>query len=85
MATDKFNFTKSLAELAEITAWFESDQVDLDQALAKFERGLELATQLKAHLAGVENRVEQIKQKFHIKSATEAPEEPEDLELFDQP
>jgi exodeoxyribonuclease VII small subunit len=67
---DKFEFEKSLKELEEITLWFESTDVDLDQGLVKFERGMELAGQLKNHLATVENRVEKIKQRF---SAAPAP------------
>lgn len=63
--TDKpFEFEKALKELEEITSWFESSDVDLDAGLAKFERGMELATELKTHLAGVENRVEKIRQRF---------------------
>jgi exodeoxyribonuclease VII small subunit len=59
-----FAFEPALIELEEITAWFESSEADLDQGLAKFERGMELAAQLKEHLAQVENKIEKIKQKF---------------------
>jgi exodeoxyribonuclease VII small subunit len=59
-----FEFEKALKELEEITNWFESTDVDLDQGLVKFERGMELAGQLKTHLVTVENRVEKIKQRF---------------------
>jgi exodeoxyribonuclease VII small subunit len=63
--TDKpFEFERSLKELEAITLWFESADVDLDAGLVKFERGMELAGQLKTHLASVENRVEKIKQRF---------------------
>lgn len=63
--TDKpFEFEKALKELEDITTWFESTDVDLDQGLDKFERGMELTSQLKAHLVTVENRVEKIKQRF---------------------
>ncbi len=59
-----FQFDRALHELEEITVWFESSEVDLDQALPKFERGMELAAQLKEHLEGVQNRVEKIRQRF---------------------
>ena len=39
-------------------------QLDLDAGLKKFERGLELASELKKKLAEVENKVEEIKSKF---------------------
>jgi exodeoxyribonuclease VII small subunit len=73
MASKPFEFEKALRELEEITAWFESSDVDLDQGLAKFERGMELSTQLKEHLAGVENRVEKIKQRFAAPAAPSHP------------
>lgn len=60
----KTDFAAGLKELEAITAWFESEEVDLDQALSKFERGVELAAKLREQLKVVENQVEQIKQKF---------------------
>lgn len=64
MTAEKFQFEAALKELEAITQWFESSEIDLDQGLAKFERGMELAAQLKEHLESVENRVEKIKQRF---------------------
>jgi exodeoxyribonuclease VII small subunit len=59
-----FEFETALKELEAITAWFESSDADLDQGLAKFERGMELAAALKEHLSLVENKIEKIKLKF---------------------
>ena len=53
-----------MAELEAITAWFESPDIDLDEALAKFERGMELASGLKKQLGEVENKIEKIKKSF---------------------
>ena len=59
------NFAKAFEELEEITAWFDSEEnLDLDKGLVKFEKGLELASQLKKKLSEVENKVEEIKNKF---------------------
>ncbi len=58
------SFAKAFEELEEITAWFESDDVDLEAGLKKFERGLELAKECKDLLKNVENKVEEIKRKF---------------------
>ena len=63
-SASKFDFGKSYAELEKIVIWFEDDQVDLDEALGKFERGLELAQACQAKLKEVENRVIKIKEKF---------------------
>lgn len=72
MTNKPFEFERALKELEEITVWFESTDVDLDQGLVKFERGMELAGQLKSHLATVENRVEKIKQRFSAAPAAHA-------------
>jgi exodeoxyribonuclease VII small subunit len=57
-------FAKDMAELEAITAWFEGSDIDLDEALAKFERGMELASGLKKQLGEVENKIEKIKKSF---------------------
>jgi exodeoxyribonuclease VII small subunit len=85
MSTPKpFEFEPALKELEQIAAWFESSDVDLDQGLVKFERGMELANELKTHLAAVENRVEKIKQRFSASAADTTPRQTEDLPSADQ-
>lgn len=69
MATKKITFAEAFAELEAITEWFETQNVDLDEGVKKFERGLELAKMLKDKLADVENTVVTLKKKF---SALEA-------------
>ena len=66
MTAKPFQFESALKELEAITTWFESSDVNLDQGLEKFERGMELTSQLKEHLATVENRVEKIKARFAV-------------------
>jgi exodeoxyribonuclease VII small subunit len=61
---DKFNFGQAYSELEEIIRWFERGDVDLEAALDKFERGLELAGKCRERLKEVENRVSRIKAKF---------------------
>lgn len=60
----KLSFAESFAELETITEWFETAEVDLDEGLKKFERGLELAKLCKAKLVDVENKVVELKKKF---------------------
>lgn len=55
---------KLFEELEKITGELDGDSVDLDEALEKFERGLEIAAELKNRLREVEQKVEKIKQKF---------------------
>lgn len=59
-----FDFGEAYKELEGIIGWFERDEVDLEEGLRKFERGLELARMCKGRLKEVENRVVQIKAKF---------------------
>ena len=74
MNNDKIDFSAGLKELEEITNWFESENADLDQGLAKFERGLELIAGLRHQLKTAENRVEQIKQKFNAQTPPAEPD-----------
>lgn len=64
MAKKHSSFAEAFQELEAITAWFESAEVDLDEGLKKFERGLELAQVCKQKLTEVENRVVDLKKKF---------------------
>lgn len=59
-----FDFGEAYKELEEIIGWFEKEEVDLEEGLKKFERGLELAKGCKERLKEVENKVVQIKAKF---------------------
>ncbi len=60
----KQSFAEAFEELETITEWFETQNVDLDEGVKKFERGLELAKFLKEKLADVENTVMTLKKKF---------------------
>lgn len=58
------SFAEQFAELEKITAWFEKGEVEIEEALKKFERGLELSESLQKYLAGVEQRVVEMKKKI---------------------
>jgi len=58
------SFEGKLQKLEEVVAWFESDDVTLEQSMAKFEDGMKLAQELEKELTEVENRIQVIKQKF---------------------
>jgi exodeoxyribonuclease VII small subunit len=51
-------------ELAQLTEWFESDKVNLDEAVAKYEQAMELLKQMEYYLKTAENKVKKIKTKF---------------------
>ncbi len=60
------SFADQFIELEAITKWFETDQVSIEDALKKFERGLELAEGLQTYLKDVEQRVVEMKKKFSV-------------------
>ncbi|MDP3770723.1 MAG: exodeoxyribonuclease VII small subunit [bacterium] len=57
-------FTKSFQELEDIAAWFERNDVDLEEGLKKFERGMQLASDLRERLNAAEVKIEQIRKRF---------------------
>lgn len=66
------DFGAAYKELEEIIGWFEKEDVDLEEGLKKFERGLALAKLCKDRLKDVENKVTQIKAKFGGEAEVEA-------------
>jgi len=58
---EKFNFTKAYQEIEEINEWFQKEEIDLDKALQKYQRGMELIKKCQKLLQEAENRFEEIK------------------------
>ena len=81
----QLSFGAKLKELEKITDWFEGEDVDLNDALIKFERGMALAADLKSELKEIENRVEVIKQRFDEPAPTTEPLPPPPLFDDDSP
>lgn len=52
------------AELQELLAKLDSDDIDVDDAIAQYERGMEIIKQMETHLQEAENKVEKIKADF---------------------
>ncbi len=66
--SSKKNYQDLEAELREIIAWFEGDSFDVDEALRKYQRGLELIKELEVYLGTAENTVRELKAKFSAKA-----------------
>ncbi len=64
MPEKKFNFSEAYKEIEEINEWFQGEEIDLDEALNKYERGMELINNCKNRLKEAENRFEEIKKKY---------------------
>ncbi len=54
------NYQKMNSELAEIIEWFESDKVNLDEAVAKYKQALKLITEIETYLKTAENKIKKI-------------------------
>lgn len=61
---EKFDFTKAIAEIEEINRWFQNENVNLDEGLMKFRRGLELIKKCQERLKEVENEFIEIKKDY---------------------
>ena len=72
MVKKQFDFSEAYQELERIVASFEDDSLDLDKGLQNFEKGVQLAQQLKEYLHTVENKVEKVKMKFAQSDAKDA-------------
>ena len=66
---EAFDFAKAMAELEEINRWFQSQEIDLDEGLRKFRRGLALIKKSRQRLGEVENEFEEIKKEFGKESS----------------
>ena len=55
------------SELDEIMSWFQSEDQDIDEAIAKYERALAIIELLKSHLKEAKNTVTKLNKKFGVK------------------
>ncbi len=51
-------------EFSELVAWFESDEVNLDEAILRYEKSMELLNQMEKYLKSAENKIKKIDAKF---------------------
>lgn len=66
MPEEKFNFTKAYQEIEEINEWFQREDIDLEEALKKYERGMELVKKCQERLKQAENKFQEIKKRYLI-------------------
>jgi exodeoxyribonuclease VII small subunit len=66
MATSKKpkTYQQMASELNDLIEWFESDSVNLDEAVGKYEQAMELLSQMEDFLKTAENKVKKISAKF---------------------
>lgn len=66
---NKPDLSKQLAELDAIIKWFDNPNVDLNEALNKYDQGVALAESIKTSLTEFENKITIISQKFDRQDA----------------
>jgi exodeoxyribonuclease VII small subunit len=57
MVKDKVDYKSMMRELQQLLADMQADDVDVDAALAKYERGRELIKKLTGYLETAENHI----------------------------
>jgi exodeoxyribonuclease VII small subunit len=62
--TKKLNYQELSGELSKIMAELQREDLDVDEALKYYERGLELVNELETYLSTAENKVIELKAKF---------------------
>ncbi len=59
--TGKIDYKKLSAELDEILAKLQSSDIDVDEAIKVYERGMQVSQQLETYLKTAENKITKIK------------------------
>ena len=57
---------QNLEKLEELLAWFESEEITVEESLVKYEEALRLSKELEDQLKNAKNKVEVIKKKFNV-------------------
>lgn len=60
---------QQMAELDDLLAWFDQPDIDLDEALKRFDDGVKLTEELKTRLQNLENKISVLKERFDQDSA----------------
>lgn len=58
------NLKQDLKDLQAIVDWFESDELDLEQAMTKFDEGVKKAEAIKKQLGELENKISVLAERF---------------------
>lgn len=62
--SEKSSIKQKLAKLDELVEWFESDDIEIEQAIEKFDQAEKLAREIEKELQTAKNKIEVIKKKF---------------------
>jgi len=63
-STKTFNYGDTMKSLEELLDSIDSEDLDVDAAISKFEAGMKMVKELEDYLSKAENRIEKIKKQF---------------------
>lgn len=66
MTKEDKSLKQKITEFEKVISWFDSDDVDIEMAITKYEEGAKLADDIKQQLEKAKNRIEVVKQKFDV-------------------
>ena len=58
------NYQQLSDEFATLLEWFDSDQVNLDDAVQKYEQAMALLDEMEKYLATAQNKIKKVTAKF---------------------
>lgn len=64
MSAKKNDLNQKLEELEKLVAWFEDDDIDIEEAVEKFETANALAAEIREELANLENKITVLNERF---------------------
>ncbi len=64
MSSKNTDLKIQLEQLEQIVAWFEQENINIDEAIDKFKAGSVLAEDIKKHLDELDNKITVLKERF---------------------
>ncbi|MCX6727976.1 MAG: exodeoxyribonuclease VII small subunit [Candidatus Saccharibacteria bacterium] len=59
---DQKTFSERKEELNTALAWFEGDNIDIDEAIVRYKHAIKLVTELEEYLEKAENEIKKLSQ-----------------------
>lgn len=63
-----FDYVKKRSELDDLLAWFEQDDVAIDEAIVKYQQAEALLKELELYLSDTQAKIEQLTKKISTNS-----------------
>ena len=63
-AKNEPNLASQIQQLDELAMWFEQDDFDIEEAIAKFDEASQVAKSVKEKLSDLENKITVLKERF---------------------